>query len=719
MDWIEDFEESLSLHRGASVTDAEDTDDDEWDAYGGAGSQFSWSESEDEGRFGALDDDDFLSMPVEAFMSQRVLANSSHVDVRSEASPGEVRQVSLASFETLIDETREKLGIARPLFIVREDESVFDETAFDDMVFPPEELLVREMDPRAGSPSLGMASQTATWTDVAPMQSGVQFSMTTPYFASDTEDDSDGRLVDDDDEDDRLVEEYLRENPDLRDYRDYIDPAIARRAGLNNVFVVFPPMFLPHHLDEDTAPLSDYELVRRGNKHNNLENFGDLPNNGDMRFLDAKWWDITSILDQEAIAQARRLKAELAAQRKAERAEAAQLAREVKRAEKEAQKRVRESAKEAERRAKEQEAQERRDEAQARKEELERMKEENRRAREEEKRRRAEETARVRAENASRVRDSLPPPEPRPTTGKTTREMIDPMLIRYTDIMRRELSGLPWGSEGCKRVDGVLINERKTEAEGKAIYVRVADLPATVHTSLESIMNSLERKNGQGYMNVTQRQSKTEPKQIYELLRAVKVGEKDGVTFGTVKNVYLGKTVSADMAALLNAATMVDPTLRFNESLYCWVQWLLRDDGDENAETWLRRVQDGLTTTEVKPSRGGGKGRPSAAKRKREGEAESSAQARVDEAFVQGVMDPAISSSYLTPEQVVLLAKEAQRDAEREKQLSVARSLRDQGVTPRQLLGAGFAHEQLTVYSDDELQLDGFTTADIAQFRLL
>ena len=92
----------------------------------------------------------------------------------------------------------------------------------------------------------------------------------------------------------------------------------------------------------------------------------------------------------------------------------------------------------------------------------------------------------------------------------------------------------------------------------------------------------------------------------YELLRSVHVGTVGTRHFGTVKNVFLAKTTTLELAILLNTATHVDKTLCHADCLHSWTQWLI-EGGDRHAHEWINSVSDSLMSTELKRHVGGRK----------------------------------------------------------------------------------------------------------------
>lgn len=82
--------------------------------------------------------------------------------------------------------------------------------------------------------------------------------------------------------------EYLQQNPDLRDYAQFMYPSVAQRIGIKNKFIIFPRNF-------DSSAHSPYELRRFGTLHNNAMKIHELGFEGpnfDIRFLNGNAWKL-------------------------------------------------------------------------------------------------------------------------------------------------------------------------------------------------------------------------------------------------------------------------------------------------------------------------------------------------------------------------------------------------------------------------------------------
>ena len=82
--------------------------------------------------------------------------------------------------------------------------------------------------------------------------------------------------------------EYLQQNPDLRDYAQFMYPSVAQRIGIKNKFIIFPRDF-------DSSNYSPFELRRLGTLHDNAMQMHKLGFEGtrfDTRFLSGNVWKL-------------------------------------------------------------------------------------------------------------------------------------------------------------------------------------------------------------------------------------------------------------------------------------------------------------------------------------------------------------------------------------------------------------------------------------------
>ena len=386
-------------------------------------------------------------------------------------------------------------------------------------------------------------------------------------LVSDDEEEEDDRLVSDDDEDEvdeelmdvetghaRTVEEYLSK-PDkayLRPWKQFIRPNRAKKLGFDNPFTVLPAMWIEEDTTEEGLP--DYEIQRLVNIHNNAIKLIELNlQEGDPNFYNGIRWDVSSIADAEEYRR-----------KQEEEAELKRLQKERKKREKEEQ--VRRAAEERARKKVEREA--------SKKARAEwRMAERNQKAldREEEKRlSREDKEARKAALKASRSTSGGKPSE--------TEEEREQRMALERHESARLYDELPWSRNRIP--EGLLVHPDT----GKNVLFE--EVPESIRNALERIMSRLQRP---GMFHERYQQQMYTHVGLYRgrqgdvfQFRGWQVQRKFPGSAG-----YLGLTAQTSLAALIAAASYIDPgRLNSLASAHSWILWLI-ENGETAAQSWL------------------------------------------------------------------------------------------------------------------------------------
>lgn len=357
--------------------------------------------------------------------------------------------------------------------------------------------------------------------------------------------------------DEERVNEYLLANPDLERHRSCINPALARLLKASNDLVVLPEKWFA----EAETELSFYEKERLASMYNNdakLISMGIVE--GDARFLTFAKRNVTSFRDE--MDDAKRARAERMKQKRQTSRATASFAAHVpvlrvtrqatRTATKGSASSLPGSSVDGPEGAKAEEEEE--DAALAR----------------EWKASLAQRDDRKRV--ATSACDSRPPKMLRTCDA----------LTRYLSAQRSRLTELPWFSDDDVR-NGIFCHKVTSEP------VTVQDMPQLVRDALRDIMADLKTHKPGKFQNTNYRPREDS----FETLRSV-----DDPDVGFVRNVFLGKTSTSEMGALMNAASRVDRDLGIRESMQMWIDWLL-DGGETNARVWLEKVGDAPAATEV------------------------------------------------------------------------------------------------------------------------
>lgn len=389
-------------------------------------------------------------------------------------------------------------------------------------------------------------------------------------LVSDDDEEEDDRLVSEDDEDEvdeelmdvetgsaRTVDEYLS-HPDkayLRPWKQFIRPNRAKKLGFANPFTVLPALWL----EEDTTEegLSDYEIQRLVNIHNNNVKLMELGfDKGDPNFYNGIRWDVSSIADaeefrrkQEEAAELKRLQKERKKREKEEQVRRVAAERAQKKIEREASKKARAEW---------------------------RMAEKNQKAldREEEKRlSREEKEARKAALKASRPAGGGGGGKPSETEEEREQRMA---LERHESA--RLYDELPWSRNRIP--EGLLVHPDT----GKNVLFE--EVPESIRKALERIMSRLQRP---GKFHDRYQQQMYTHVGLYRgrqgdvfQFRGWQVQRKFPGSAG-----YLGLTAQTSLAALIAAASYVDPgRLNSLASAHSWILWLI-ENGETAAQSWL------------------------------------------------------------------------------------------------------------------------------------
>ena len=364
--------------------------------------------------------------------------------------------------------------------------------------------------------------------------------------------------------------QYLEDNPDLLPWVDYIAPhRLSMLEGVSNPFLVLSAMFFEGAVTESQRYL---------NMHNNaheLSRLGLADESFDERFLNGTQWDVNMIANaREAKRQKERRDAERRAI-KARKAEEQEEGRVRRKQERENAGMVRAAAKQADKERRITESEDKR-----------RSKRDDMRRKEEEKQARKNE------------RQALRDIEKLVTPGLRSLETNEERTAARNDATERYRK-LPWAQESPP---GGVAQDPKTKRP--IVY---KDVPEIVRNALfwlmayrlhlhltdpltnEMLFRNINRYYGRvvgagGKQDLSKRQWRS-----WQLQR--KIPGTSG---------FLGQYIESILAALVNAASIVDPRLDSSDSALSWIVWIL---DPVNAELWLRDpvVVQGLQEQEHHP----------------------------------------------------------------------------------------------------------------------
>lgn len=369
--------------------------------------------------------------------------------------------------------------------------------------------------------------------------------------------------------------QYLEENPDLVPWADFIAPhRLSMLSNIANPFLVLLPMFF------DGAVAEAQRLLNMHNNAQELSKLGLSAASFDARFLNGIQWDVNMITNAKmARAERDRKEAEKRAikERKAAEQEAE---RQRRKREKEEAGMVRVAAKKAE------------------KERRIASAEENRRLRaelKEEEKRLKQEQKEMRKQDKATLRDLDKLLQPSLRSLETDEERA---------VKRRDASDrygkLPWAQLSPP---GGVAHDPET---GHPIVF--TDVPEIVRNALfwlmayrlflhmndpltnEMLFRNINRYYGRAVGAGGQRDLSKRQWRSWQLQR--KIPGTSG---------FLGQYIESILAALVNAASIVDPRLDSSDSALSWTVWILNPS---NAERWLRDpvVVQGLQEQEHHPT---------------------------------------------------------------------------------------------------------------------
>lgn len=370
--------------------------------------------------------------------------------------------------------------------------------------------------------------------------------------------------------------QYLEEHPELVPWADFIAPhRLSMLKNVANPFLVLPPMFFAGAVSEAQRLL---------NMHNNAKEMSRL-NLGEATFKDARFlngiqWDVNMIANaKQAKAERDRKEAERRAikERKAAEQEAE---RQRRKREKEEAGMVRAAAKKAEKERRIAAAEENRRLKAEMKEEEKRLKQEQREMRKQDK-------------AAMRDLDRLLKP------SLKSLETDEERAAKRNDASDR-YGKLPWAQSSPP---GGVAHHPET---GHPIVF--TDVPEIVRNALfwlmayrlylhmndpltnEMLFRNINRYYGRAVGTGGQRDLSKRQWRSWQLQR--KIPGTSG---------FLGQYIESILAALVNAASIVDPRLDSSDSALSWIVWILNPD---NAERWLRDpvVVQGLQEQEHHPA---------------------------------------------------------------------------------------------------------------------
>jgi hypothetical protein len=401
------------------------------------------------------------------------------------------------------------------------------------------------------------------------------------------EDEWGGRTALDADRDDRMntafmvqghgnmtLAQYLEENPELVPWADFISPhRLSMLDNVTNPFLVLSPMFFEGAVSEAQRFL---------NMHNNAQHLSGLGlgvTSFDKRFLNGIQWDVNMI------SNAKKAKEE--------------------RTRKEAEKRAIKERKAAEQEADRQRRKREKEEAgmmraSAKKAEMERRiaaAEDNRRLKaelKEEEIRRKQENKEMRKQDRTAMRDLDKLMKP----GLKGLETDEERAVKRRDAAGR-YGKLPWAQP---EPPGGVAHHPET---GHPIVF--TDVPEIVRNALfwlmayrlylhmndplsnEMIFRNINRYYGRAVGAGGQRDLSKRQWRSWQLQR--KIPGTSG---------FLGQYIESILAALVNAASIVDPRIDSSDSALSWIVWILNPT---NAERWLRDpvVVQGLQEQEYHP----------------------------------------------------------------------------------------------------------------------
>ena len=370
--------------------------------------------------------------------------------------------------------------------------------------------------------------------------------------------------------------QYLEEHPDLLPWVDFISP--HRLTMLDDVphpFLVLTALFF------DGAVTEAQRFINMHNNAKRLTEFGLGAASFDELFLQGIRWDVSIITNAAGMKREReRKEAEKRAMRERRAAEQ-EAERERKRREKDEAGRVRDAARKAD--------------AARRKA----LAEENRRVqtelREEDKRRRREEKALQREDKAA-MRDLERMMKP----GLKQMETNEERQVHRSEAQER-YRRLPWALKSIP--DGVA---RHPEGGNPILFTEVPEIVRTtlfwlmayrlylhLHDPLsgEMIFRNISRYYGNPPGGGTRDKRNFNVRQW----RSWQLQRKVPGTSG-----FLGQYIESILAALVNAASIVDPRIDSSDSALSWLIWIL---DPQNAERWLRDpvVVQGLQEQEHHP----------------------------------------------------------------------------------------------------------------------